>query len=180
MSVQYYVASSLDGFIAAPDDGMEWLLQFGMEPYQERFDAFLADVGAIVMGSTTYEVILSMGDDGAAYGDRPVWVLTSRQLPRLPGVDIRFAAGDLGAILDQAGEAAGRRNVWLVGGGSVAARAADLGLLDELIVTVMPIVLGAGTPLLPLAGPTPPLELRGCTPFSSGAVELVYAVPSGA
>jgi dihydrofolate reductase len=175
MPVQYYVASSLDGFIADADNKIEWLTQFGMEPYHEHYDAFLAGVGAIVMGSRTYDFLLQQGDDAWTYGEIPTWVVTSRELPRIPGADIRFASGDVGSVVQDARDAARDRNVWIVGGGNVAAQAADLELIDEFLVTVMPIVLGAGAPLLPLAKPTRPLALLRFTPFESGAVELVYS-----
>jgi len=175
MVVQYYVASSLDGFIADADNKLDWLLQFGMEPYQQHYEAFLSKVGAIVMGSRTYEFVLGEGEDAWPYRELPTWVVTSRDLPGIPGADIRFASGDVGDVVQDAREAAGDRNVWIVGGGSVAAQAADLELVDEFLVTVMPIVLGAGAPLLPLSKPTRPLALIGHTLFESGAMELAYS-----
>lgn len=175
MSVQYYVASSLDGFIADAKDGMDWLTEFGMEPYQEHFERFLAGVGAVVMGARTYEFILGEGAGAWAYGSLPTWVVTSRDLPGIPGADVRFASGDVGQVVEDARDAAGDRNVWIVGGGSVAAQATDLELVDEFLVTVMPIVLGSGVPVLPIAEPTRPLALLRVTPFESGAVELAYS-----
>jgi dihydrofolate reductase len=175
MPVQYYVASSLDGFIADAHNRIDWLLQFGMEPYQEHYDRFLADVRAIVMGARTYEFLLGEADSPWPYGDIPTWVVTSRELRGIPGADIRFSSGDVGQVIQDAREAAGEKNVWLMGGGNVAAQAGDLELIDEYLVTVMPIVLGKGAPLLPLSEPTRPLALLRFTPFESGAVELVYS-----
>lgn len=175
MPVQYYVASSLDGYIADAENRIDWLLQFGMEPYQEHYDRFLAGVGAIVMGAKTYEFLLAQEDPSWPYGETPTWVVTSRELPAIAGADIRFASGEVGAVIQDAREAAGESNVWLMGGGNVAAQAGDLELIDEYHVTVMPIVLGSGAPLLPLAEPTRPLALLRFTPFESGAVELVYS-----
>jgi dihydrofolate reductase len=171
--VQYYVASTIDGFIADDNDNIEWLLQFGFENFQQQYDRFMADVGAIIMGSTTYEYILG-ADEPWGYGSTPVWVLTSRDLPSVPGADIRFHRGDVSSLYQQALDAAGGKNVWLVGGGNVAAQFADRGLLDELHLTVMPIVLGAGKRLLPIHGVTAPLALTNVTQFPQGAVELRY------
>ncbi len=175
MAVQYYVASSIDGFIADADNRIEWLTSFGFEPYQEHFDAFMSGVGAVVMGSKTYEFVLDEGEDAWPYSKLPTWVVTSRELPAIGGADIRFASGDVGQVVQDARDAAGDRNVWIVGGGSVAAQAADLELVDEFLVTVMPIVLGSGVPLLPISKPTRPLALLRVTPFESGAVELAYS-----
>ncbi|WP_210481302.1 dihydrofolate reductase family protein [Naasia sp. SYSU D00948] len=175
MAVQYYVASSIDGFIADADNKIDWLLQFGMEPYQEHYDRFIAGVGAIVMGSKTYEFLLDEGTESWPYAQIPTWVVTHRELPAIEGADVRFAAGDVGQVIQDAREAAGDTNVWLMGGGDVAAQAADLELVDEFHLTLMPIILGKGAPLLPLAEPTRPLALLRHTLFESGAVELVYS-----
>ncbi|MGN8050444.1 dihydrofolate reductase family protein [Curtobacterium sp. 22159] len=173
MSTIYSVASSLDGFVAAPDDDLDWLLQFGFEPFREHHDRFFAGVGAIVMGATTYEWLLAH-DDTWAYPGLPTWVFTSRELPVPDGADVHFVTGaveDHQAVVERA---AGERDVWVLGGGLLAAQYQQAGLLDELRVTVMPIALGAGAPLLPVAAPTPVLELLDTTSFSGGATELRY------
>jgi dihydrofolate reductase len=172
--IQYYVASTIDGFIADGDDNLDWLLQFGFEDFQADYDSFMADVGAIVRGSTTYEWILGEGDQPWAYGATPVWVLTSRTLPPVSGADVRFFTGDVVDLHREALAAASGKNVWVVGGGNVAAQFADRGLLDELLLTVMPIVLGSGKPLLPISTVTEPLTLMETIPFPKGAVGLRY------
>jgi dihydrofolate reductase len=173
-SIQYYVASTLDGFIADEHDGLEWLLQFGMADFSEHYERFFASVGALVLGATTYEWVLREGG-GWPYGDLPTWVLTHRDLEVPGGSDIRFASGDVGPVADAAAEAAGGRNVWLVGGGPVAAQFLAAGRLDELLVTYMPVALGHGRPLLPVGEVTRPLALTGVTRLGD-AVEHVYRV----
>ncbi|WP_439693325.1 dihydrofolate reductase family protein [Curtobacterium sp. SP.BCo] len=173
MSTIYSVASSLDGFVAAPGDDLDWLLQFGFEPFQEHHDRFVADVGAIVMGSTTYEWLLAH-DDTWAYPGLPTWVFTTRDLAAPDGAEVQFVSGPVADHQADVERAAGGRDVWVVGGGLLAAQYQQAGLLDELRVTVMPIALGAGAPLLPVAAPTPVFELMGTTPFTGGAVELHY------
>jgi dihydrofolate reductase len=172
----YYVASSLDGFIADSDNAIDWLLQFGFEAYQEHYDAFLRGIGALVMGSSTYEYLLAEEGGSWPYGDLPTHVLTSRSLPTIAGARVRFHSGAIAAIDEEARASAGERDVWVVGGGSVAAQYLDAGLLHELRVTVMPIVLGGGVPVLPVAATTAPLRLTGTTPFAGGAVELAYTL----
>jgi dihydrofolate reductase len=115
------------------------------------------------------------------YAGRPTWVLTSRSLPRPEGedVDVRFAAGDLREHLPAMLESAGDRALWVVGGGTVASQFADLDALDELIVTVVPVVLGTGKPLFDRRLPGGPLQLTGTRAFDTGMVEVRYAVRRG-
>lgn len=171
---RYYVASSLDGFIADRENGIEWLTAFGFEEFTADYERFIAEVGAIVMGASTYEFILGAGPGAYTY-DVPAWVLTHRELPGVEGRDVRFRAGDAASIVDEVVEAAAERDVWLVGGGDVVAQFARIGRLDEIIVTIMPIVLGAGAPLLPVDGELR-LALAERSDFPSGAVGARYEV----
>jgi dihydrofolate reductase len=124
------------------------------------------------MGSSTYEFILG---HNWAYGDRPTWVLTSRDLPVAEGADIRFHDGPVAEIHGEALEAAGGRDVWAMGGGPVASELVAAGLLDELHVTVVPVVLGAGKPLFsePIGKG---MTLLGSRPFANGMFELRYSL----
>jgi dihydrofolate reductase len=172
---QYYVASTIDGFIADADDRIDWLLSFGWDTFDEHYKEFMAGVGALVMGSATYRYLLQEELTEWPYQGLPVWVLTSRDLPvAVPGADIRFAYDPVDVVFPQIAHAAGDKNVWVVGGGNVAAQFAEAGLLDELLVTVMPVILGRGKPLLPIAGASGQLTLLGTTAFANGAIELAY------
>ncbi|MCW2747201.1 MAG: deaminase [Nocardioidaceae bacterium] len=174
--VQYYVASSVDGFIATVDDRLDWLLQFGFDDFGAMYDAFLADVGSLVMGSTTYEWLLREVGDDWPYASLPCFVATNRALAPHPAGDIDFVQGDIAAIHQRAAAAADARNVWVVGGGDVAAQFANEGLLDDLILTIMPVVLGEGRPLLPLSRPTGKLSVRDVRSFASGAMTATYSL----
>lgn len=175
----YYVAQSLDGYIATADHGLDWLLAFdGAEGIKEHYEAFVAGVGAIVMGASTYDFLLRQEGSPWPY-TQPTWVLANRTRPIPPGADVRFAKGPVNAPLEAAREAAAGKNVWLVGGGDLAAQAARAGLLDELHLGIAPVVLGGGIPLLP-ARLEAPLTLLGTTTFGRGFVELRYAVSSAA
>ncbi|MFI7483747.1 dihydrofolate reductase family protein [Kocuria sp. M1R5S2] len=170
---QYYVAASADGYIADRDNHLDWLLQYGFEAYQEHYDAFLAEVGALAMGARTYEFLLEQG--AWAYGGLPAWVFTHRDLPPAEGADVRFVRGPVARHAQDVIASGGGRNLWVVGGGVLAAQFADEGLLDELWLTSMPVVLGGGHPVLPTARPVD-LRLQSTTHFEGGAVELRYAL----
>jgi dihydrofolate reductase len=180
----YYCAQSLDGYIARSDDTIDWLTGYEGEyagsdeqPLGENYERFMAGVGALVMGSATYEFVLAL--DPWPYPEHPVWVLTSRALPVPEGADVRIVSGDVAGLHEDVVASAGGRDVWVVGGGNVASQYAAAGLLDRVEVTVVPVVLGAGKPLFddPMSvPPAPPLQLVGTRPFANGRVELRYDV----
>jgi dihydrofolate reductase len=144
---QYYTATTLDGFIADERHSLDWLFTRNQDRAGPlNYDAFYAGVGALAMGSTTYEWIL---DNSAWPYDVPAWVFTQRELRTAPGADVTFTSGDVREVHAELVDAAGDRNVWVVGGGDLAGQFADAGLLDEVIVYVAPVTLGGGAPLLP-------------------------------
>ena len=153
---QYYTATTLDGFIADPDNSLDWLFtRKHDESGPMNYGQFIAGVGALAMGSTTYEWILDheFADKPAAEWRWPYdvlcWVFTHRQLQVVPGAPIEFTSAAVTDVHRQMAAAAGERNVWVVGGGDLAGQFADAGLLDEVIVSIAPVTLGAGAPLLP-------------------------------
>jgi dihydrofolate reductase len=159
---QYYTATTLDGFIADENHSLDWLFTRDQDRAGPlNYAGFLAGVGALAMGSTTYEWLLDHefeDKDPAEWKwpyDVPCWVFTHRQLRVVPGAAITFTSADVAAVHAEMVASAGGRNVWIVGGGDLAGQFADAGLLDEVIVYVAPVTLGAGAPLLPRR-----LELR--------------------
>ena len=188
---QYYCAATLDGYIADADDGLGWLMGYegsyeGEEaepsPMSEggSYDRFYEGVGALISGSTTYEFVLDhLGADGQwPYPGKPYWVLSSRDLPQPPGedVDVRIVKAEVKDLHEETLEAAGERNLWVVGGGNVASQFADEGLLDEVLLTVVPVVLGDGKPLFDRPPPGGPMQLTGTTTHQSGMVYLRYEI----
>ena len=153
---QYYTATTLDGFIADENHSLEWLFtrdqdRSGPGSYAD----FIANVGALAMGSTTYEWILDhefAGKDPSEWKwpyDIPCWVFTSRKLTEVPGAQIEFVSGEVATVHEEMVRAADSRNLWIVGGGDLVGQFADVGLLDEVWVSIACVTLGAGAPLLP-------------------------------
>ena len=168
---QFYTATSIDGFIADADNSLDWLFEAdkgGEHEAANPFATFFADVGAFAMGATTYEWV--MEHDALLeqplkwadyYGDTPAWVFSHRSLAPIPGADLTFVQGDVRPVHAAMVEAAKGKNVWIVGGGELAGAFADAGLLDELILGVAPVTLGAGAPLLPRRMTSSRLTLTG-------------------
>lgn len=144
----YYTAMTLDGFLADEHHSLAWLLRQDHDatgPFNHH--DFADRVGALVMGSATYEWILRHEDGRWPY-EQPTWVMTTRDLPKVDG-DVRFARGDVRAVHRDMLAAADGRDLWVVGGGDLAGQFADAALLDEVVVSIAPVTLGAGAPLLP-------------------------------
>jgi len=190
---QYYCAATLDGFIADSDDGLDWLFSYegsfegdGVEPGPMSdggaYEQFYDGVGALISGSATYEFVLDhLAEDSEwPYKGKPYWVVSSRDLPVPKGeeIDVRIVNTKVADIYDEMITAAGERNLWVVGGGNVASQLADEGLLDELLVTVVPVVLGAGKPLFDDRVPGGAMQLMGTRAFDTGMVELRYEIRS--
>ena len=152
---QYYTAATVDGYIADADNSLEWLFEVESEA-GDRFERFIEGVGAFAMGATTYawvhahERLADRPEEWRRwYGGRPCWVFTHHDLPEVPGADIRFVRGDVRPVHREMTAAADGRNLWLVGGGDLVGQFADHGLLDEIVLGVAPVTLGAGAPVLP-------------------------------
>lgn len=176
---QYYTATSIDGFIADPDNSLEWLFTLRQsEAGQQEYPEFIKDVGALAMGSTTYQWVhdhedLTAEPEKWPY-EQPAWVFSSRDLPGVPGADIRFVSGDVAPVHAQLVDAAAGKNVWVVGGGELVGQFADAGLLDDIILGVGSVFLGSGAPLLPRRITPPRLRLVGVAPDGPDFVTLRY------
>jgi dihydrofolate reductase len=182
---RYYCAASLDGYIAEADDTIEWLTGYegdGAQPVAGGYDEFYAEIGALVSGSVTYEWILEhiAGGGEWPYSGKPCWILSSRTLavPEGEGVDVRIVNAPVADLHGEMLSSAGERDLWIVGGGNVASQFADVGLLDEVAVTIVPVVLGEGKPLFDRRPPGGALQLTGVFPRANGMVELRYAIRS--
>ncbi len=183
MKTQYYTATSLDGFIATEDDSLDWLFPLG-NVNDTGYPAFIAEVGALAMGASTYEWMLRNAQKVAAEAgsawpySQPTWVFTHRSLPALAGANLHFARGDVRTVHAAMRKAAADKNIWVVGGGDLAGQFFDAGLLDEMIVQVGSVTLGKGKPLFPRRLTSPPLVLVSARQIGTGFAELRYQVPT--
>ena len=181
MKTQYYTASSLDGFIATEDHSLDWLFPLA-DINQTSYPVFFQEVGAIAMGASTYEWLLrhavklgSESQEPWPY-QQPTWVFTSRELPGVPGAQIKFVEGDVRPVHREMQQAANGKNIWLMGGGELVGQFHDAGLLDELIVQIGSVTLGSGRPVLPRRIDFPSLRLVSAEALGSGMAELRYIV----
>jgi dihydrofolate reductase len=170
--LRYQVAVSLDGFIAGPNGEHDWIV---MDPAID-FAALFAEFDTAVMGRKTYEVATAQGGTGAMPGLDVV--VFSRTLPPASHPGVRIVADDPRDVVAELKARPGR-DVWLYGGGALFRSLLDAGLVDTVEVAVMPVLLGAGIPLLPPGAATTLALTDQRTLPASGIVALAYAVPGG-
>ena len=171
--VSYYVAASLDGFIAGADGGVDWLPQGDSEDY--GYADFYGRVDALAMGRRTYDQVLGFGE--WPYAGKATYVFTGNPPRDNPhGVEfVGCSAGDF--VSDIASRYGG--TIWLVGGANLALQFHRAGLIDEYLIHLIPVILGNGIPLL--GGDASPAHLRliNSHTYDDGIVMLHYRTPSG-
>lgn len=179
--VRVYIACSLDGFIAGPDDELAWLTEprdpsrplaagtWGdAAPTALSYDDFIADVGAMLMGRGTFDVVKDF--DTWYYGDLPVLVATSRPLGEAPAT-VSAVQGEPRELVQDALERAGGKDVY-VDGGNLIRQCLDAGLIDDLTVTINPTILGAGVPLFAGTEHAHELTVTDVAKYTDGLVQL--------
>lgn len=176
MNFHFYTATTLNGYLADDENSLQWLFDVpGSDEAESDIDGFLAGVGTLVMGSTTYEWLLremSLLDNPRAwpYGERPTFVFSSRDLPVPTGLNIRVVNGPVSTVIpDMVGD------VWIVGGGDLAGQFLDAGALSTITLTMAPVFLANGKPLFPRRLESDRLHLRSVEKKGQ-FVELVYRV----
>ena len=179
--ITIHMVASLDGFVARRDGRVDWLetsdnFADGATMTPEFVEAFLKTIDCYVMGSRTYETALNFEAKGLgwSYGAKPIFVLTSRDLPRTRDT-VEFYSGDLTQFVN------GRlrptfRSIWFVGGGVVSGECLRLGLADEVYYSIIPILIGDGIPFFEKLDRDIALHLAGVKAYKSGIVELRYEV----
>ncbi len=173
--VTLHVVSSLDGFIARKDNTVSWLeadgsvYEAGVSISAEEAATFVKAIDCYVLGSRTYEHALELG---WPYGDTPTVVVTQRELPRARK-SVEFYSGDLKTLVHE--KLAPRfRNIWLVGGAMLCQRFLSLGLVDEIRLTIAPVLLGDGLRLFGFQKEKR-WDLKNVVAYKNGFVALTYA-----
>lgn len=175
--VTLHVVSSLDGFIARKDNSISWLdgngsvYEAGISISEEEAAAFVKAIDCYVLGSRTYEHALELG---WPYGDTPTIVVTGRELPRARE-SVEFYSGDLETLV-HAKLAPRFKNIWLVGGAMLCQRFLALGLVDEIRLTIDPVLLGDGLRLFGDLQAEARWDLKNVAAYKNGFVELSYTV----
>lgn len=171
MKSTYYLASSLDGFIADESGGVEWLDEVKIDPADSSYEAFYSAVDGLMMGRATYDFIFDYGS--WPYDDKPCWIITSHPVERLSGCNMQNSTKIESAWNDA--KSLGVENLWIIGGGKLASSLIQLGLLTHIQVTIMPVILGKGIPLVD-ALPASRFLTQERTISGTGSCEIVYRV----
>lgn len=173
-----HMVSSLDGMIAKKDNSVSWFetsSHYEKGVSGENPEEFLKTIDCYIMGSRTYEHALELSTSyGWVYGDKPTFVITHRNLPK-ERQNIKFYSGDLNKLVNDYLKP-NYKNVWLVGGAMLASEFIRLKLADEIRISVLPIMLGAGIPFFNAIGQEHKLTLANVTAYKNGMVELCYGV----
>ncbi len=179
------MVSSLDGFIARRDGSVDWLetsdkFEDGEIMDPEFVEAFLKTIDSYVMGSRTYETAMDFEAKGFGwpYGDKPTFVLTSRELPKIRDT-VEFHSGDLSSFVNERLRPT-FRSIWFVGGGAVCSECLRLGLADEVRYSIMPILIGDGISFFGKLDQDVALHLEEVKAYESGMVALRYEVRKSA
>lgn len=170
-----HMVSSLDGFIAKKDGDISWMhskdtYDKGIELSKDYIAEFLESIDCYVMGSKTYEHAVQLG---WPYGDVPVFVLTTRPL-HSDKDSVHFLSGNLSQVVKDLKSK--YQSIWMVGGTKLTKDFLQLGLADEINITIIPTLLGDGTLFFDYIDKELPLHLKDVTAFKDGMVELWYEI----
>ena len=177
--VTIHMVSSLDGFVAKKDGSISWLnstdnYEKGITLSEEDIEEYVKKIDCYVMGSSTYEDALKLG---WPYGDKPVIALSKRDLTT-DRKNVTFYKGDLDVLVNDKLKP-NYKNIWLVGGAELVKDFIRLQLADEIIISIMPIILGGGTLFFDYIGQEQLLHLKDVKAYSDGMVELMYEIKKG-
>lgn len=169
MKSTYYVASSLDGFIATESGGVEWLDKINIDESGSTYESFYAGIDGLIIGSATYQFVLDYGS--WPYDDQPCWVVSSRSVDAIDGCNLQ-AQTDLDGAWESA-KAKNLNHLWVVGGGQLARSLIQQNLLTHIQVSIMPIILGTGIRLVDVM-PEPTFLTQERSVSAGGLTEILY------
>ena len=172
-SVIVHIATSADGFIAQPDGDLDWLTSRPAPAGFYGMNDFMKSIDTKLLGRKTYEASLRLG---AKFDSPPRYIVFSRQAPPVDAPsDVEFASGAIGPFVNRLREQPGK-NIWLMGGGEIIASFLDEQAIDEFVISVAPVFIGEGIPLIARRRRHVPLELQSTESFADGLVQLHYRV----
>jgi len=161
---------SLDGYIAKPNDDLQWLNRFEATDEDYGYAEYYSSIDAIIMGSRSYQIIKHLGE--WPYKDKPCYVM-SHQLKSLDSPHTHLISGNIAAVIAKL-KSANYRKIWLLGGGKLVAAFHQADMIDEYIISIIPVILGNGIPLFPTPLNEKPLKLVEAKSYSTGVVQLQY------
>ncbi|KKI00422.1 dihydrofolate reductase [Methanosarcina sp. 1.H.T.1A.1] len=172
--IKLYIACSLDGFIALQDGSIDWLTEYGNSSETDYgYSEFYASIGTVLMGRKTYEQVLSFGD--WPYGEKKTYVFTRQKEPLLRENNVEFVSGDVGEFMRQVQENTDE-DIWLVGGSQLIKAFLEEDLVQDLIIFVVPLILGSGIPLFDRIGKEVRLRMIDTERYESGLARLEYEI----
>lgn len=170
--IKLYIASSIDGYIADLDGGLDWLSKYPITPeFNYGYDIFFESVDSVIMGGRTYRDILNM-DVIYPYESKTSYVITRNEISS-PKENIHFIANNIIETISDLKEKEGK-DIWLVGGGEIISMLLSQNLIDEMIITYIPVVLGIGIPLFPEIKKESNWKLIDCQSYNNGVLTIDY------
>lgn len=168
-----HIAASADGYIARPDGDLEWLTSRPAPKGFYGMDAFVRSIDTKVLGRKTYETSLRLG---AKFAAKPRTIVFSRDAPPVSApAGVEFVSDAIGPFMDRLCSEPGK-DIWLMGGGEIIASFLDAGAIDEFVISVVPVFIGDGIPLIARRHRDEPLELLGVERFADGMIQSRYRV----
>ena len=168
-----HIATSADGYIARPDGNLDWLTRRPAPKGFYGMPQFMRTVDAKIVGRKTFDRSLELGAHFST--DDPHYVFSRQSPPASLPAGVEFVSQSIGAFAKRLRDQAGK-NIWMMGGGEIIASFLDEDLIDEFIITVVPIFIGEGIPLIPSGPRNVPLKLRSAKPFPDGVVQVHYDI----
>lgn len=172
MEITYYLATSVDGFIAKEDGDVAWMDELDIPYDHSGYDEFFACIDGLIMGRKTYQMIQDFGS--WPYEDKPSWICSSNKVESIKGCNLQVETQPVEAVA--AAEQAGLKHLWCVGGGVLATALLENNLLDRIFITQLPILLGSGIPMFSLSEFDKKLELESSRTHKAGFTQIIYRV----
>ena len=170
-----HIATSADGYIARPDGDLEWLTSRPAPKGFYGMNAFMKTIDTKVLGRKTYEISLEMG---AKFDSKsPTFVFSRQSPPSETPSGVEFVNGSIGPFVSRLRERPGK-DIWLMGGGEIIASFLDEQAIDEFVISVAPVFIGDGIPLIARRHRHLPLDLHAVERFDDGLVQLHYRIPN--